>query len=62
MDLQSMTMKAKLGLAFGLMVLLIVFVSGLFLKDLSDEKQEFNDFVTGISVRAELVRGGVKLR
>ena len=53
-----MTMKAKLGLAFGLMVLLIVFVSGLFLKDLSDEKQEFNDFVTGISVRAELVRGG----
>ena len=57
MNLQSMTMKAKLGLAFGLMVLLILLVAGPSIKDLNEEKQEFHDFVTGISARAELVRG-----
>lgn len=49
MNLQSMTMKAKLGLAFSPLVLLILLVAGLSIKDLNEEKQEFHDFVTGIS-------------
>lgn len=57
MNFSRLTMKAKLGLAFGLMVLLIVLVSTVSIRDLNDNKDDFHEFVTGITQRTEMVRG-----
>lgn len=57
MNFSKLTMKTKLGLAFGLMVLLIALVSTLAIKDLNGNKDDFHEFVTGITLRTEMVRG-----
>jgi methyl-accepting chemotaxis protein-1 (serine sensor receptor) len=57
MNFSKLTMKTKLGLAFGLMVLLIALVSTLAIKNLNDNKDDFHEFVTGITQRTEMVRG-----
>ncbi|MGE6336115.1 methyl-accepting chemotaxis protein [Acidovorax sp. NPDC077664] len=51
-----MTMRAKLGLSFGLMVVLIVLLSAVAIKDMSSAKVQFHDFVTGINARAHLAQ------
>jgi methyl-accepting chemotaxis protein-1 (serine sensor receptor) len=56
MNSQNLTLRTKLGLAFGLMVALIMLVSGISIKDLNDGKTQFHDFVTGINARAHLAQ------
>ena len=56
MNFQSLSMRAKLGASFGLMVLLIVFLSGVSIKDMSSAKGQFHDFVTGIDARAHIAQ------
>ena len=57
MHFSKLTMRTKLSLAFGLMVLLIVWVSLLSIRALNNSKADFHEFVTGITQRTELVRG-----
>lgn len=52
-----LTIRGKLGLAFGVMVLLIVLVSALSIRGLNNNKDDFHEFVTGITLRTEMVRG-----
>ncbi len=56
MNRQRMTVRTKLSLAFGLMVALIVLVSGIAVYDLTKEKEQFHDYVTGINARAHLAK------
>ncbi|WP_369641603.1 methyl-accepting chemotaxis protein [Acidovorax sp. A79] len=57
MGFQNMTMRARLALSFGLMVVLIVVLSAFAIKDMSSAKTQFHDFVTGIDARAHLAQG-----
>ena len=56
MGVQNMTLRAKLGLSFGLMVVLIVVLSAVSIKDMGSAKVQFHDFVTGINARAHLAQ------
>ena len=56
MGFQNMTLRARLGLSFGLMVLLIVVLSAVAIKDMSSAKAQFHDFVTGVNARAHLAQ------
>ncbi|KLU20650.1 chemotaxis protein [Caballeronia mineralivorans PML1(12)] len=54
MNFQQMTVKAKLAVGFGAMATIVLVVSGLSLKALSDSNERFSSYVTGISARAEI--------
>lgn len=56
MNLQTLSLRAKLGYSFALMTLLILLVSGFAIKALYEEKTDFHDFVTGINARAQLAQ------
>ncbi|MBU0746434.1 MAG: MCP four helix bundle domain-containing protein [Gammaproteobacteria bacterium] len=56
MSRQSMTVRTKLSLTFGLMVTLILLVAGIAIYDLTKQKDQFHDFVTGINARAYLAK------
>jgi len=54
MNLNQMTVKAKLTLGFGVLSLIVLIVSAMALKDLSDSNDSFSEFVSGINARAEM--------
>ena len=54
MKLQVTTLRAKLGLAFGGLALLVLLVAGLSIKDLQDGNARFVNYVHGINARATL--------
>ena len=56
MGFQNMSMRARLGLSFGWMVLLIVVLSAVSIKDMGSAKNQFHDFVTGVNARAHLAQ------
>lgn len=56
MNRNRMTVRRKLGLAFGLMVGLILLVAGLAIYDMTKQKDQFHDYVTGINARAHLAK------
>ncbi|KRB39370.1 MULTISPECIES: methyl-accepting chemotaxis protein [unclassified Acidovorax] len=56
MTRQRMTVRTKLSLAFGLMVVLILLVAGTSIHDMTQEKEQFHDFVTGINARAHMAQ------
>ncbi|WP_051980638.1 methyl-accepting chemotaxis protein [Burkholderia sp. 9120] len=54
MTLQHLSIKAKLIAGFGMLSVIVVAVSGLSLKALSDSTDGFSDFVHGINARADM--------
>jgi methyl-accepting chemotaxis protein len=56
MTRQRMTVRTKLSLTFGLMVTLILLVAGIAIYDMTKQKDQFLDFVTGINARAYLAK------
>ncbi|MEZ0606148.1 methyl-accepting chemotaxis protein [Paraburkholderia sp. IW21] len=54
MTLKHLTIKTKLIAGFGMLSLLVVAVSGLSLKALSDSTDGFSNFVHGINARADM--------
>ncbi|NYH22853.1 methyl-accepting chemotaxis protein-1 (serine sensor receptor) [Paraburkholderia bryophila] len=54
MTLQHLSIKAKLIVGFGMLSVIVVAVSGLSLKALSDSTDGFSDFVHGINARADM--------
>ncbi|WP_175151578.1 methyl-accepting chemotaxis protein [Paraburkholderia ultramafica] len=54
MTLKHLTIKNKLIAGFGILALIVVAVSGLSLKALSDSTDGFSSFVHGINARAEM--------
>lgn len=55
MSLKNLTIKTKLIAGFGMLSLIVVAVSGLSLKALSDSTDGFSDYVHGINARADMV-------
>ncbi|MFL9950788.1 methyl-accepting chemotaxis protein [Paraburkholderia agricolaris] len=55
MSLKNLTIKTKLIGGFGMLSLIVVAVSGLSLKALSDSTDGFTNFVHGINARADMV-------
>jgi CHASE3 domain sensor protein len=53
--LKHLTIKTKLIIGFGLLSLIVVVVSGLSLKALSDSTDGFSNYVHGINARADMV-------
>lgn len=65
MNLSQMTIKAKLTAGFGVLAAIVVVVSGMSLRALSNSTEGFSNFVHGINARAEvsnLVRTAVDRR
>ncbi len=56
MTRQRMTVRTKLSLAFGLMVVLILLVAGLATYNSTRQKEQFTGFVEGINARAHLAK------
>ncbi|MFM0014605.1 methyl-accepting chemotaxis protein [Paraburkholderia sediminicola] len=54
MTLKNLTIKTKLIAGFGMLSLIVVAVSGLSLKALSDSTDGFSNFVHGINARADM--------
>ncbi|MGC2970414.1 methyl-accepting chemotaxis protein [Paraburkholderia aspalathi] len=54
MNLKQLTVKAKLAIAFGLLTIVVLVVSGISLKALNDANDRFYGFVNGINARAEM--------
>jgi methyl-accepting chemotaxis protein len=54
MNFDHMTVRARLGLAFGGLALLMVLMAGFSLKALADSNQEFNLYVNGVRARAAM--------
>jgi methyl-accepting chemotaxis protein len=54
-SLKNLTIKTKLIAGFGMLSLIVVAVSGLSLKALSDSTDGFSDYVHGINARADMV-------
>ncbi|CAE6955429.1 methyl-accepting chemotaxis protein [Paraburkholderia nemoris] len=54
MNFNKMTLRGKLTVAFGLLVLLVLLVSGLALQSLSNTNEHFKTYVDGIAARAAL--------
>jgi CHASE3 domain sensor protein len=52
--LKHLTIKSKLIVGFGMLSLIVVAVSGLSLKALSDSTDNFSSFVHGINARADM--------
>jgi methyl-accepting chemotaxis protein len=52
MDVKGMSVKAKLYGAFGMLTVVVMVVSGISLRALSDAHERFSGFVTGIDTRA----------
>ncbi|MBX9834496.1 MAG: MCP four helix bundle domain-containing protein [Burkholderiaceae bacterium] len=51
-----MTVRTKLGLAFGLMVTLILLVAGIAIYGMKKSHEQFHDYVSGINARAHLAK------
>ena len=56
MNRQRMTVRTKLGLAFGLMVTLILLVAGIAIYGMKKSHEQFHDYVSGINARAHLAK------
>ncbi len=54
MNIKQLTLRGKLTVAFGLLVLLVLLVSGLALQSLSSTNERFKAYVDGIAARAAL--------
>ncbi|MDE1179534.1 methyl-accepting chemotaxis protein [Paraburkholderia sp.] len=54
MNRSQWSVKAKLTTGFGGLAAIVLIVSGLGVKSLNDENQQFSNYVTGISARAEV--------
>ena len=54
MNLKRMTVKAKLSAGFGGLAAIVLVVSGLSVKALSDSNERFASYVAGISARADM--------
>lgn len=54
MNLNQLTVKAKLSMGFGLLSFIVLIVSIMALKDLSDANDSFSGFVNGINARAQM--------
>jgi len=54
MNFNKMTVRSKLTVAFGLLVLLVLLVFGLALQSLSSTNEYFKTYVDGIAARAAL--------
>jgi methyl-accepting chemotaxis protein-1 (serine sensor receptor) len=65
MNFGNMTVRAKLGAAFGALAILVLLVAGISWKALSDANNAFDNYVTGINARgdmAQAVRSAVDRR
>jgi len=56
MKFQNLTVKIKLSIAFALLTLVVLIVSGISLKALNDANDRFRSFVDGINARAEMAQ------
>jgi phosphoglycerate-specific signal transduction histidine kinase len=56
MKFQNLTVKIKLSIAFALLTLVVLIVSGISLKALNDASDRFRSFVDGINARAEMAQ------
>jgi methyl-accepting chemotaxis protein-1 (serine sensor receptor) len=56
MNFRNMTVRAKLGAAFGGLAILVLLVSGLSWKALSDANTAFDHYVTGINARGDVAQ------
>ncbi len=54
MNLSQMTIKAKLTTGFGVLAAIVIIVSGMSLRALSESTQGFSNYVHGISARADV--------
>ena len=54
MNFKSLSVKAKLSWSFGLLIIMLVAISVLSLKALSDANSQFSSYVSGIEARARL--------
>src|SRR5471030_472762 len=54
MNSNRLTVKTKLSIAFGLLAVVVLIVSGISLKSLNDANDRFYGFVNGINARAEM--------
>jgi methyl-accepting chemotaxis protein len=54
MNLDKMTVKARLFAGFGVLVLAVLIVSAMALKDLGDSNENFSGYVRGIDARAQM--------
>jgi len=54
MNLDQMTVRAKLATGFGVLSLIVLIVAAMALKDLSDSNDNYSGFVNGINARAEM--------
>ena len=54
MIFKYLTVKAKLSVAFGVLAAIVLFLSGISLKDLDDANGRFSGYVAGINARAEM--------
>ena len=54
MNLNQMTVKAKLSAGFGVLATIVLVVSGLSVKALNDSNERFSSYVAGISARADI--------
>ncbi len=52
-----MTVRQKLGLAFGLLAFLVLLVAGLSVRSMGSAHQDFVNFVDGVNARAQLADG-----
>ncbi|MFL9869841.1 methyl-accepting chemotaxis protein [Paraburkholderia fungorum] len=55
MNLKIRSIKAKLSAGFGMLILMVIIVSGLALKALGDSNERFSKYISGISARADKV-------
>ncbi|SOE73270.1 methyl-accepting chemotaxis protein-1, serine sensor receptor [Burkholderia sp. OK233] len=54
MNFRNLTVKAKLWSGFGVLAALVLIVSGLAVKSLTDSSERFSRYVSGISARADM--------
>ena len=54
MNLNSLSVKAKLSAAFGVLAVVVLIVSGLSLKSLNDANDRFSGFISGVMARADM--------
>jgi|SRR5476651_257512 CHASE3 domain sensor protein len=54
MNSKRLTVRGRLSIAFGLLAVVVLIVSGMSLKSLNDANDRFYGFVNGINARAEM--------
>jgi methyl-accepting chemotaxis protein len=54
MNLKITSIKAKLSVGFGMLIFIVIAVSGLSLKALDDANERFSSYLSGISARADV--------